>query len=412
MAQVQVPFSYVQQVQSPAQSILQGYQSGLQMQDRRRQLAMQEQAMLAQQQAQAQNEQFRQAFQEFATKPMKSVSDYTSLIAMAPKEMVSSVQSVFSAMSEEAEKVERRQAAELISAFKTDPARGKEILDTRIEAAKNAGNMEEVQALQAYRKIADVDPDAVVEAVALQAGMAFGDEFLKQIPGLAEKKVQSTLRIPDTGTFVTVFTDGTSQAVDDAGNVLTGEARAEAIRNAQERGIEIQGARAGRRELGKISAQEGKLALQGARSAEGNIANLKEARRLVAEEGASTGVLQRFLPTFRDSTIALREVQRRLGLDVIGSVTFGALSEAELQLALDTALPTDLSGPALIEYLDRKIVAQEKVAREQQKLAEYLLRGGDLGTYLAESGAPSPAGGTTRTADDILAELRASGSLN
>jgi hypothetical protein len=99
-------------------------------------------------------------------------------------------------------------------------------------------------------------------------------------------------------------------------------------------------------------------------------------------------------------------------LDVIGSVTFGALSEAELQLALDTALPTDLSGPALIEYLDRKIVAQEKVAREQQKLAEYLLRGGDLGTYLAESGAPSPAGGTTRTADDILAELRASGSLD
>lgn len=410
MAQVQVPFSYVQQVQSPAQSILQGYQSGLQMQDRRRQLAMQEQAMLAQQQAQAQNEQFRQAFQEFATKPMKSVSDYTSLIAMAPKEMVSSVQSVFSAMSEEAEKVERRQAAELISAFKTDPARGKEILDTRIEAAKNAGTTEEVQALQAYRKIADVDPDAVVEAVALQAGMAFGDEFLKQIPGLAEKRVQGQ-KVLDDGTTVIVYTDGTTEVRNPSGEALQGEARAQAIRDAQQYGIDVQRQRASGRERAKISAQEGKLALQGARSAEGNIANLKEARRLVAEEGASTGVLQRFLPTFRDSTIALREVQRRLGLDVIGSVTFGALSEAELQLALDTALPTDLSGPALIEYLDRKIVAQEKVAREQQKLAEYLLRGGDLGTYLAESGAPSPAGGTTRTADDILAELRASGSL-
>jgi hypothetical protein len=381
------------------------------MQDRRRQLAMQEQAMLAQQQAQAQNEQFRQAFQEFATKPMKSVSDYTSLIAMAPKEMVSSVQSVFSAMSEEAEKVERRQAAELISAFKTDPARGKEILDTRIEAAKNAGNMEEVQALQAYRKIADVDPDAVVEAVALQAGMAFGDEFLKQIPGLTEKRVQGQ-KVLDDGTTVIVYTDGTTEVRSPAGVALEGEARAQAIRDAQQFGIDVQQRRAGGRELGKISAQEGKLALQGARSAQGNIANLKEARRLVAEEGASTGVLQRFLPTFRDSTIALREVQRRLGLDVIGSVTFGALSESELQLALETALPTGLSGPALIEYLDRKIVAQEKVAREQQKLAEYLLRGGDLGTYLAESGAPSPAGGTTRTADDILAELRASGSLD
>ena len=411
MARVPAPFNYVQQVQNPAQAILEGYQTGQKIQAARQQQLAQQQEMLAQKQQQQQAAEFQQAFKAFATKPMKSVSDYTSLIAMAPKEMVSSVQSVFSAMSEEAEKVQRRQAAALISAFKMDPARGKEILDTRIEAAKNAGNMEEVQALQAYRKIADVEPDAVVEAVALQAGMAFGDEFLKQIPGLTEKRVQGQ-KVLDDGTTVIVYTDGTTEVRSPAGVALEGEARAQAIRDAQQFGIDVQQRRAGGRELGKISAQEGKLALQGARSAEENIANLKEARRLVAEEGASTGVLQRFLPTFRDSTIALQEVQRRLGLDVIGSVTFGALSESELQLALETALPTGLSGPALIEYLDRKIVAQEKVAREQQKLAEYLLRGGDLGTYLAESGAPSPAGGTTRTADDILAELRASGSLD
>jgi len=385
-------------VQNPAQEALQAFQGAYQAR-----------------QQQQQNEMFRSAFNEFARKPNKGVSDYVQLLQVTPPEMVAGVKASFDAMTKEQQDVAKRDLGQLIFAFKYDPERGKNLVDQRIEAARNAGDMQEVQSLQTLRKLADIDADSVVEALAMQGGMAFGDEFLKQIPGLAapaEKKVQSTLRIPDTGTFVTVFTDGTSQAVDDAGNVLTGEARAEAIRSAQERGIQVQRERAGGRELAKISAQEGKLALQGARSAQGNIANLKEARRLVAEEGASTGVLQRFLPTFRDSTIALREVQRRLGLDVIGSVTFGALSEAELQLALDTALPTDLSGPALIEYLDRKIVAQEKVAREQQKLAEYLLRGGDLGTYLAESGAPSPAGGTTRTADDILAELRASGSLN
>ena len=397
------PFNYVEQVQSPVAAMLQGYQAGTAIQDRRRQMEMI-------QQQQAQNAQFREAFQSFATNPNKSVTDYTQLLAMAPQEMVGNVKAMYEAMTEERQSVAKRQAAELISAFKMDPDRGKEILDTRIEAAKNAGNMEEVQALQAYRKIADVDPEAVVEAVALQSGMAFGDEFLKQIPGLAEKRVQGQ-KVLDDGTTVIVYTDGTTEVRNPAGVALEGEARAQAIRDAQQYGIDVQRERAGGRELAKISAQEGKLALQGARSAQGNIANLKEARRLVAEEGASTGVLQRFLPTFRDSTIALREVQRRLGLDVIGSVTFGALSEGELQLALDTALPTDLSGPALIQYLDRKIAAQEKVAREQQRLAEYLLRGGDLGTYLAESGAPSPAGGATRTADDILAELRASGSL-
>jgi hypothetical protein len=398
MAQVTQPFNYLSMVQNPAQEALQAFQGAYQAR-----------------QQQQQNEMFRSAFNEFARKPNKGVSDYVQLLQVTPPEMVAGVKASFDAMTKEQQDVAKRDLGQLIFAFKYDPERGKNLVDQRIEAARNAGDMQEVQSLQTLRKLADIDADSVVEALAMQGGMAFGDEFLKQIPGLAapaEKKVQSTLRIPDTGTFVTVFTDGTSQAVDDAGNVLTGEARAEAIRSAQERGIQVQRERAGGRELAKISAQEGKLALQGARSAQGNIANLKEARRLVAEEGASTGVLQRFLPTFRDSTIALREVQRRLGLDVIGSVTFGALSEAELQLALDTALPTDLSGPALIEYLDRKIVAQEKVAREQQKLAEYLLRGGDLGTYLAESGAPSPAGGTTRTADDILAELRASGSLN
>ena len=396
MAQVQVPFSYVQQVQSPAQAILQGYQAGQQMQEQRRQ-----QALAQQQQQQA--AQFQQAFKAFATNPNKSARDYAQLIAIAPKEMVSSITSVYDAMTEEQQGVEKRQAAELISAFKTDPARGLEILDTRIEAAKNAGNMEEVQALQAYRKTAEIDPEAVVEAIALQAGMAFGGEFLKQIPGLSEKRVQGQ-KVLDDGTTVIVYTDGTTEVRSPAGVALEGEARAQAIRDAQQFGIDVQRERAGGRELAKISAQEGKLALQGARSAQGNIANLKEARRLVAEEGASTGVLQKYLPTFRDSTIALREVQRRLGLDVIGSVTFGALSEGELRLALETALPTDLSGPALIEYLDRKIAAQQKVAQEQQKLAEYLLRGGDLGTYLAESGAPSPSGQTDRFAGFSIVE--------
>jgi len=375
-------------VQNPAQEALQAFQGAYQAR-----------------QQQQQSDMFRSAFNEFARKPNKGVSDYVQLLQVTPPEMVNTVKASFEAMTEEQRDVAKRDLGQLIFAFTYNPEQGKNRLDERIEAARNAGDIQEVQSLQTIRKLADIDPDSVVEALAMQGGMAFGDEFLKQIPGLsapAEKKVQSTLRIPDTGTFVTVFTDGTSQAVDDAGNVLTGEARAEAIREAQERGIQVQRERAGGRELAKISAQEGKLALQGARSAQGNIANLKEARRLVSEEGASTGVFQRFLPTFRDSTIALREVQRRLGLDVIGSVTFGALSEGELQLALDTALPTDLSGPALIEYLDRKIDAQEKVAREQQKLAEYLLRGGDLGTYLAESGAPSPAS-EPRAADDRFA---------
>ena len=393
MAQVTQPFNYLSMVQNPAQEALQAFQGAYQAR-----------------QQQQQSEMFRSAFNEFARKPSKGVSDYIQLLQVTPPEMVNTVKASFEAMTKEQRDVAQRDLSQLISAFKYDPERGKAMLDERIEAARNAGDMEEVQSLQTIRKLADIDKDAVMEALLMQGGMAFGEEFLKRIPGVSDKRVQGQ-KVLDDGTTVIVYTDGTTEVRNPAGVALEGEARAQAIRDAQQFGIDVQRERAGGRELAKISAQEGKKALDGARSAQGNIANLKEARRLVAEEGASTGVLQKYLPTFRDSTIALREVQRRLGLDVIGSVTFGALSEGELRLALETALPTDLSGPALIEYLDRKIAAQQKVAQEQQKLAEYLLRGGDLGTYLAESAAPSPSGGATRTADDILAELRASGSL-
>ena len=229
MAQVQVPFSYVQQVRSPAQALLQGYQAGQQMQEQRRQRAMAEQAAQMQQQQAAQ---FQQAFKAFATNPNKSARDYAQLIAMAPKEMVSSITSVYNAMTEEQQGIEKRQAAELISAFKMDPQRGLEILDTRIEAAKNAGNMQEVQALQAYRKAAEIDPEAVVEAVALQGSMAFGKEFAElvlgkpaQMPDLKESEY-----FPAADLRVDTFKNGMRRVYEGA-VLITDPARAAQLEN-------------------------------------------------------------------------------------------------------------------------------------------------------------------------------------
>jgi lysophospholipase L1-like esterase len=58
-------------------------------------------------------------------------------------------------------------------------------------------------------------------------------------------------------------------------------------------------------------------------------------------------------------------MRSRLGLDVVGAVTFGALSEGELNLALDVALPTDLSPPDLKKWVLNKKAAQEKVVDER-----------------------------------------------
>ena len=96
---------------------------------------------------------------------------------------------------------------------------------------------------------------------------------------------------------------------------------------------------------------------------------------MVVEEGANTGVIESLLPSWRASTIELQNVRSSLGLDVVGSVTFGALSAGELSLALNTALPTNLQEEALAAWLDRKIDAQQKLSEYLTRQAVYLSDG-------------------------------------
>jgi tetratricopeptide (TPR) repeat protein len=362
------PFNYVQQVQSPVAAMLQGYQAGTAIQDRQRKLAMQ-------QQQQEQNAQFRQAFQAFATNPNKSVTDYTQLLAMAPQEMVGNIKAMYEAMSEEQQSVKKRQAAELISAFKMDPARGREILDTRIEAAKNVGNMEEVQALQAYRKISDVDPDAVVEAVALQAGMAFGDEFLKQIPGLAEKRVQSSEILAD-GTFVIIYTDGTTEVKTAEGVPLEGEARAKAIREAQKFKSEAAAITAGGTAQAKNLQARADNALSQMQNVDRSIDLYNQALDAL-NKGAQTGLLASFFPSISAQTREFERISDLLGLDILNAYTFGALSEAEMDLALRVGGLDDIQDPEILkEQIIARRDAQIKLKGELRRAAIELSRPG------------------------------------
>ena len=101
------------------------------------------------------------------------------------------------------------------------------------------------------------------------------------------------------------------------------------------------------------------------------ISNYDEVIRLV-DEGADTGVIASRFPSMKQSSIELDTLQGELGLDVIGNTTFGALSEAELKFALDTALPKKLEGQALKAWVQRKKAAQEKLLAYTQEAATYL----------------------------------------
>ena len=187
-------------------------------------------------------------------------------------------------------------------------------------------------------------------------------------------EVQST-KILDGGVIVYAFKDGTSKVVNSIGEEVTGQARADAIRDAEELGIRIQTERAGGRAAATFAVKASGEAFDNILSSRTNIANLREAKRLILEEGANTGFIVDNFPSWKDSTIALDNVKNRLGLDVVGSVTFGALSASELDLALNTALPTNKTEEGLVKWIEDKIVAQEKLQDYLYEQATFLADG-------------------------------------
>lgn len=125
-----------------------------------------------------------------------------------------------------------------------------------------------------------------------------------------------------------------------------------------------------------------------------NINNLDRAIAAV-EAGAGTGVIERRFPSIKAAAVELDQIQGELALDVIGSVTFGALSEGELNLAKQIALPTGLEGPALIQHLRDRKTAQEKLRSYFKEQVDFLDQGGTIAGFLREKERAAVSGGTT-----------------
>ena len=95
------------------------------------------------------------------------------------------------------------------------------------------------------------------------------------------------------------------------------------------------------------------------------------------EEGAESGILANKFPSFKAATIKLENAANKLGIDVINSATFGALSAPELKLALSTAIPLDMDNDDLREYLLDKKSAMTKLHNELRKRASFLSKKGN-----------------------------------
>jgi len=93
------------------------------------------------------------------------------------------------------------------------------------------------------------------------------------------------------------------------------------------------------------------------------------------DQGANTGPIISRLPTLSAATAKLEQAATQLGLGVISSVTFGALSESELKLAMSTPLDTSLPPNELRQQVTEIMAARAKLAEEMRKKAEILAGG-------------------------------------
>lgn len=131
------------------------------------------------------------------------------------------------------------------------------------------------------------------------------------------------------------------------------------------------GAAAGAKEGGKKTMEAGFNAWEDYGKLQNNIANIDEALGAL-DRGAASGYVYNMLPNITEASASLKNAMDRMGLDVIGSVTFGALSEGEMRLAMETAVPRGLQPTELRTWLERKRNAQIKAADMLADAARFL----------------------------------------
>lgn len=188
---------------------------------------------------------------------------------------------------------------------------------------------------------------------------------------------QTQRRNPATGSVDSVLTPIGRAPAQPVGGIeivgSTGETPAE--RAARESSATQETAREARKTKAiDVAVKKGAEAFDRIEPIQTSIANYDEAITAI-NQGAETGAIDRFLPSIKESSVRLDNVVKRLGLDVVGSTTFGALSEKELDFAVDAAIPRNLQPQELKTWLEAKKISQQKVLERVQRAASFLSSG-------------------------------------
>lgn len=191
----------------------------------------------------------------------------------------------------------------------------------------------------------------------------------------------TTRRNPQTGAVESVVTPVESGTQQKGSLVPAGGAYGETARESMERKAEEYTTK--KTEENRIAAVESYRAKLPAMSTE-----LRELDNIIdaIDRGADTGVIANYFPTVTRATSELFQAARRLGLNIIQNTTFGALSVAEMNLAMETAVPTGLDQAELREWAQNKKLALYKIQNEVQSAIDHLNAGKPIEQWYAQRG--------------------------
>ena len=232
--------------------------------------------------------------------------------------------------------------------------------------------------------------------------------------------VQSSSMLPDMSGTVVTMKDGSVSVITAGGGSLSGQDAMDFVTNSQqaytaqqqdiygarrtgtlEADVGLGGAAAGATKSGEMMVANAFAAFEQAGKATTAIGTMNDAIAAI-DGGARSGLVENFLPNVTEASASLNNAMNRMGLDVISSVTFGALSEAEMKLAMETAAPRNLEPEALRAWLVSKRDAQEKARDALLNAARYFGKPGNtldgwIESQQSKTPAPTaePQGGTT-----------------
>jgi len=280
---------------------------------------------------------------------------------------------------------------EAVNAYGTGGEQGyADYMDSRVTNLQNAGFSTD-NTMEFHNEVGNPNYTPVQKYQAMQSLNAQTQQYAESIDavkpmgggvvgGMASAKTQFL----SDGSAIFALPDGTVKVVLSDNTQLFGKDASEHIARIRAQDVEDKLSIKKRATEAAYDSKRGERALDSLPSLRGNMNDMDNAIKLLQTGKVKLGFLSNKLPNFRAESKALSNIKSRMGLDVIANGKFGALSETELKVAFETAMPEFNDPKEAIDWLTTRRNAIEKIYNNTQDLVSYLGAGGTMREYEAE----------------------------